>query len=214
LRGQGDSVTRTRPVGYYDAVSAGGEFEIYLTQGPTEDIKLEGQANVLTELSTQVKNNKLIIKYEKNRIKINKPVKIYLTTPKLSGISVSGSNTVRGVTDWQVTDLNLDATGSSNIHLNVKGAHHIDTHTSGSVDMVLNGDATSHDLDISGSGNIKAFGLITKEADIKVSGSGKCEVSVTNRLQAKISGSGKVRYKGSPVVSTNISGSGSVSQVE
>ncbi|RDC63464.1 head GIN domain-containing protein [Adhaeribacter pallidiroseus] len=214
LRGRGDTVSRTRPVGNFDAVSAGGEFEIYLSQGPTKDILLEGQENVLTEVSTQVRNNKLYIEFEKNRVKIQKPVRIYLTTPQLTGISVSGANSVRSLTDWQVDNLNIDASGNSSIYLNVKGAQTIETDISGSVNMELNGDAEFQKIDISGSGNIKAFGLATKTADIDISGSGKCEVTVLDKIDAKLSGSGRVRYKGSPTVNTKISGSGSVVQVD
>ncbi len=214
LRGRGDIVSRTRPVGTFDAVSAGGEFEIFLTQGPAEDLLLEGQDNVLSELSTQVRNNKLIIKYDKNRVKISKPVRIYITTPQLTALSISGSNTVRSLTDWQVNDFDLESSGNTNIHLTLKGAQSIDTRVSGSADIELNGEAVNHDIDISGSGNIKAFDLTTKEADISVSGSGKCEVTVIDRLKATLSGSGRVRYKGSPTVSTKISGSGSVTQAD
>ncbi|QMU28000.1 head GIN domain-containing protein [Adhaeribacter radiodurans] len=214
LRGRGDVVSRTRPVTNYNAVSAGGEFEIFLTQGPSKDLLLEGQENVLSELSTEVRNNKLIIKYDKKHVKTSRPVRIYITTPQLIELSVSGANSVRSLTEWQVNDFDLEASGNTDIHLTLKGAQSIDTELSGSADVEINGDAVYHDIDISGSGNVKAFDLITKEADISVSGSGKCELSVSDRLKATLSGSGRVRYKGNPTVSTKISGSGSVSQVD
>ncbi|QNF35155.1 DUF2807 domain-containing protein [Adhaeribacter swui] len=214
LRGHGDVVSRTRPVGNFSAVDAGGEFEIYLKQGPAEDILLEGQANVLTEVSTHVRNNKLYIEFDRKRVRLNRPVKIYLTTPELTGISVSGANSVRGLNEFQVDDLDIRASGNSTIYLNVKNAHTIESDISGSVNMELNGDAQHQEIDISGSGNIQTFGLSTKTADIEISGSGKCDVSVTDKIEAKLSGSGRVRYKGNPAVSTKISGSGSVVQVD
>jgi len=213
LRGRGDVVSRNRPVGTFNEISAGGEFEIFLSQGPAKDLLLEGQENVLSELSTEVRNNKLIIKYDKKHVKTRKPVRIYITTPELNEVSVSGANSVRSLTDWQVNDFDIEASGNTDIHLTLKGAQTIDTELSGSANMELNGDAVYHDIDISGSGNVKAFDLITKEADISISGSGKCEVTVSDHLKATLSGSGRVRYKGNPTVSTKISGSGSVSQV-
>jgi hypothetical protein len=213
LRGHGDVVSRSRPVGTFDKINAGGEFDIYLSQGPAEDIALEGQENVLTELSTQVRGNTLYIKYDRNRVRVNKIPKIYITTPQLSGLKVSGANSVRGLTDWQVNELDIDASGSGNINLNVKDASTIDSHISGSADIYLAGNADNHEIDISGSGTIKAFELSTKTTEVKVSGSGRSEVTVSEHLKANITGSGKVRYKGSPVVDTKITGSGSVSQV-
>jgi hypothetical protein len=214
LRGEGDAVTQTRPVAHFDAVSAGGEFEIFLSQGPSQDIRLEGQENILAELSTQVSHNKLEIKYNRHRVKARKPVRIYLTMPALREVSLSGANTLQGLTPWQVDALELHASGSGTIDMTVTGAHRLESKTSGSARITLSGNADRYEMDISGSGKIRAFGLTTKTADVEVSGSGNCELVVTEQLKTRISGSGKVRYKGNPVVSTSISGSGSVIRVE
>ncbi|MGV3586132.1 MAG: head GIN domain-containing protein [Adhaeribacter sp.] len=214
LRGKGDSISLTRPVGAFDEISMGGDFEVYLTQGPAKDILLEGQENILNELSTQVRDHKLIIKYDRNRVKAHKPVRIYITTPELTEIEVSGSNTVRGLTDWDVNDFEIEASGSNTIDLNLKSADEIKTQVSGSANINLNGDANDFDIQISGSGKIKAFGLTTKTADVNVSGSGRCELTVTNHLKAKISGSGNVQYRGNPTVDTSISGSGRVTKAD
>jgi hypothetical protein len=214
LRGQGDTISLTRPVAAFDEISMGGDFEVYLTQGPAKDILLEGQENVLNELSTQVRDHKLEIKYNRNRVKWHKPVRIYITTPELTEISVSGSNTVRGLTDWQVNNFEIDASGSNTVDLNLKGANEIKNQVSGSADITLNGDAKDFDIQISGSGKVKAFGLTTKTADVNVSGSGKCELTVTERLKARISGSGNVQYRGNPTVDTSISGSGRVTKAD
>lgn len=213
LRGNGDVVSRTRPVGTFDKIDFGGEFDIYLSQGPAEDVLLEGQENVLNEISTQVRGNTLYVKYDKKRVRVNKIPQIYITTEQLSGLRVSGANSVRGLTEWQVNDLDVDASGSGNINLKLKNAKTIDTDISGSADVYLAGNADDHAIEISGSGTVNAFDLSTKTADVKVSGSGRCELTVLERLEANISGSGKVRYKGNPVVDTKITGSGSVSQV-
>ena len=214
LRGQGDTISLTRPVAAFDEISMGGDFEVYLTQGPAKDILLEGQENVLNELSTQVRDHKLEIKYNRNRVKAHKPVRIYITTPELTEISVSGSNTVRGLTDWQVNNFEIDASGNNTVDLNLKGANEIKNQVSGSANITLNGDAKDFDIQISGSGKVKAFGLTTKTADVNVSGSGKCELTVTERLKARISGSGNVQYRGNPTVDTSISGSGRVTKAD
>ena len=214
LRGQGDTISLTRTVGSFDEISMGGDFEVYLTQGPAKEILLEGQENILNELSTQVRDNKLEIKYTRNRVKAHKQVRIYITTPELSEISISGSNTVRGLTDWQVNDFEIDASGSNTVDLNLKGADELKTQVSGSANINLNGDAKDFDIQISGSGRVKAFGLTTKTADVNVSGSGKCELTVTDNLKARISGSGNVQYRGNPTVDTSISGSGRVTKAD
>jgi hypothetical protein len=210
LRGHGDVVSHTRTVGTFNEIDAGGEFEIYLTQGPVKDIVLEGQENILADLSTTTRNNRLEIKYHHNNVKIDEPVRIYITTPNLSEISVSGANKVQGLTDWQVDDLHVSSSGSGEISLTLLDADFVESDISGSGEINLKGDAHQHDLDISGSGELNAFELNTAKTSVHISGSGKSDVRVTDELEANISGSGRVRYKGNPSVSTSISGSGKV----
>jgi hypothetical protein len=210
LRGHGDIVSRSRTVGSFDKIEMGGEFDVYLRQGPAEDIVLEGQENVLAELSTTTRNNRLEIKYNRSRVRIDEPVRIYITTPHLTELSLSGSNKVQGLTDWQVNDLNLNSSGSGEINLTVRDADFVESHISGSGEINLQGDAYIHELDISGSGKLNAFDLYTTKTDVNISGSGKSDVRVSEALKANISGSGTVRYKGNPSVSTSVSGSGKI----
>ncbi|MNE93141.1 hypothetical protein D3C80_1909490 [compost metagenome] len=81
---------------------------------------------------------------------------------------------------------------------------------SGSGIIELWGSAVNTDHTISGSGNIKTFGLLSKNTKSTISGSGNCEVNVSDLLNVNISGSGNVIYIGSPQITQNISGSGKV----
>ncbi|KAA9340665.1 head GIN domain-containing protein [Adhaeribacter soli] len=214
LRGKGDIISKTRTVGTYEAISVGGEFEIYLTQGPAQDIKLEGQENVLAEVITTTRNNELKIEFNKDNVKIDEPVRVYLSTPNLKEINLSGANRVIGATDWQVNDFKVSTSGSSTVNLTLKGAADVQTRISGSGEITYYGDASTHDLEISGSGKLKAFGFTTKISDIGISGSGRAEVMAIEKLSAQVSGSGKVYYKGNPAENSSVSGSGSISKVD
>jgi phage-related protein len=66
------------------------------------------------------------------------------------------------------------------------------------------------DIHISGSGDVRNFGLQATKAKVKVSGSGNTEITVSNFLDVRINGSGDVYYKGNPSVNADISGSGKV----
>ena len=210
LRGHGDDVTRTRSVGNFDKIDMGGEFEVYLKQGPAEDIILEGQENVLADIRTTTNNNELEIEFRSNRVKISDPVRVYITTPNLKALNFSGSNSVRGLTNWNVDDLELKMSGSGSIDLTLIGADEVESSLSGSGEIILDGDANEHNLDISGSGKLKAFNLATKVTTVKISGSGKSDVRAAEKLKANISGSGTVRYKGNPGIESSVSGSGKI----
>ena len=74
----------------------------------------------------------------------------------------------------------------------------------------MKGSAWEHSINISGSGNVRAFGLDTKSTYVRISGSGNSEVTVQDYLNVTISGSGSVYYKGNPDIEANISGSGTI----
>ena len=76
--------------------------------------------------------------------------------------------------------------------------------------MKISGSANQQHFDISGSGDIHAFGLPGKSANVDITGSGNCEVNVSDQLNVEISGSGNVYYLGNPSITTDITGSGNV----
>lgn len=211
VRGRGDVVTETRSVPTFDAVEADGDFEVYLTQGPAEDIRLEGQNNILDVVTTKVDGRELEIKFKSFvNVRRHKPIRIYITNPSLTSLDLAGSGRAEGRSDWNVDDLRLSVSGSGSIDMDIIGANDVNSRISGSGNMYMSGDADQFESEISGSGNVRAFGLVTKRANMKISGSGNSELTVTQSLDARISGSGNVRYKGSPTVNASVSGSGKV----
>ena len=215
VRGRGDVVTETRAVPAFNAVEVGGDFEVYLQQGPAEDIRVEGQENVLDVVTTKVDGQELEIKFKPLvNVGRHKTIRVYITTPALASLELSGSSRAEGQTPWTVDNLNLKVSGSGSLALDVREANEVESRISGSGSMNLSGDAEDFENEISGSGNVRAFGLVTKRAAARISGSGNCELTVTQSLNARISGSGNVRYKGDPTVNVTVSGSGKVMRVD
>lgn len=215
IRGRGDTVTKFRVVSTFDAVEVNGDFEVYLTQGPGQEVRLEGQENVLDAITTQIDGRELEIKFKPFvNVRNHKPIRVYITNPTLTGVELSGSSRAEGQTPWTVDNLNLRVSGSGSMALEVREANAVDSRISGSGTLSLSGDAEDFESEISGSGDVRAFSLVTKRADAKISGSGNCELTVTQSLNARISGSGNVRYRGEPVVNVSVSGSGKVTRVD
>ncbi|CAA9230089.1 MAG: hypothetical protein AVDCRST_MAG56-871 [uncultured Cytophagales bacterium] len=214
IRGRGDVVTQTRAVGPFSDVEIGGDFEVYLRQGPAEAIRLEGQENVLDVVTAKVEGQELEIKFKPfANVRKHKTIRVYITNPTLTGLELSGSSRAEGQTPWTVDNLSLKVSGSGSLELEMREANEVESRISGSGSMSLRGDAEDFENEISGSGNVRAFDLVTRRADTKISGSGNCELTVTQSLNARISGSGDVRYKGDPTVNVSVSGSGKVTRV-
>jgi hypothetical protein len=215
VRGRGDVVNQTRAVSTFTAVEVSGDFEVYLRQGPAEDIRLEGQQNVLDVVTTKVDGQELEIKFKPFvNVGRHKPIRVYITNPTLTSLDLSGSSRAEGQTPWTVDNLHLKVSGSGSLSLEMQEANEVESRISGSGSMNLSGDAEDFQSEISGSGDVRAFGFVVKRADAKISGSGNCELTVTQSLNARISGSGNVRYKGDPSVNVSVSGSGKVTRVD
>jgi hypothetical protein len=209
IEGTGPVVERKISLDNIKGISLPGSAKIYLTQGNKQDVRIEGQENIIDNLNT-------IVTGEIWRIDNKKPVwrcetlKIYITLEKLRLIKISGSGDVFTTNHFTgLNDLEIRISGSGNLDLDIE-ADDITTHVSGSGDITLRGIADNLDSGISGSGSIRASELKVGTADVRVSGSGGMDLWVTDRLNAHISGSGNIYYTGNPKIDTSISGSGHV----
>ncbi|PJJ48778.1 head GIN domain-containing protein [Hymenobacter chitinivorans] len=210
VSGNGPVVAENRTVASFSRLELSIDAEVYLTQGPSRTVRVEAQQNILDVLQTNVNGERLAISYGRATVRRHEPVRVYVTTPDLSSVAVSGSGSVVGQTAWRVDNLGLSLSGSGGIDLGVLGAQSLRTDISGSGAVRLSGDAARHELHLSGSGAVEAYPLTTAAAEVSISGSGGAHLTVTRTLQATISGSGKVYYKGQPALTVHTSGSGRV----
>jgi len=93
-------------------------------------------------------------------------------------------------------------------------AANVSTSGSGVTELNLKGQATSHDIDLSGSGHVYALDFVVGACDIQTSGVGHSEVNVLNKLSVHSSGASEVKYRGNPSSVTNDkSGASSIEKV-
>jgi hypothetical protein len=173
-------------------------------------VRVEGQRNILDILKTDVRDDRLRIRFDRGILDSHDAIRVYITLPTLTSMSVAGSGLVQGQGLWSVQDLSLNVYGSGDIELPQLGARDLRTSISGSGDVRLGGDARRHRLEINGSGEVNAFELTQATADVRISGSGNTRLHVTQALEATIIGSGTVYYRGQPTVTSSISGSGRI----
>ncbi|TGE26231.1 head GIN domain-containing protein [Hymenobacter metallicola] len=210
VTGSGPVVTENRTVPGFSRLELAVDADVYLTQGATRTVRVEAQQNILDVLQTNVSGERLSIGYGRVNVRNHEPIKVFIQTPALSNVAVSGSGKVVGQNAWRADDLGLSLSGSGGIDLSVVGAQNLRTDISGSGAVRLAGDARRHEVHISGSGSVDAYPLTVQAAEVHISGSGSTYLTATQTLTASISGSGKVYYKGRPSVTVRTSGSGRV----
>lgn len=209
MTGEGPIVTKNLDLEKFDAVGLQISGDLYLKQGNTQSVRIEGQQNILDNIKTEVTDGYWKIKFDKPVRKHDK-LKVYITLPNLTAARVSGAGDIIGENKFTgLGDLALSISGSGNVKFAAEAAS-IELRISGSGDMEIDGSAATLQLGISGSGDIDAYSLTAKKCNVRISGSGDCKINVTDNLEAKISGSGDIQYKGRPRITSKISGSGGI----
>ncbi len=209
LTGSGGNETRIIELDAIDRFELFGAIELEIKEGSEQLIEVRSESNLIDRMMDDsfVENGKW-------RVGINDcvnfdDIKITATLPFLKGISIDGSGEVK--TDGvfgNIDSLELNVTGSGDLKLDLgDNMSYINSTISGSGDLNLTGEAITHSVNISGSADIKSFGLKTRNTDITASGSIDCQVFVESKLDLKISGSGDVCYRGMPQINTSNSGS-------
>lgn len=225
-----------RDVGEFTKISFGYPGKLYLKQGSPQKVELEGDRSVLEEVETEVDGGRLRIGREGRwfdwKSDSKDKITVYITVPRIEGISVSGSGDVIGQSKFKANNLDLKVSGSGSLSLEADASGDVEADVSGSGNMDLRGQFGSVESDVSGSGKIRITATIDADADFSISGSGRIEAAgnadavkanisgsgrvlaadlKTNRCNVRISGSGDVEINVVEELDANISGSGSVS---
>ena len=209
IEGNYDLQTEERNSGSFTGVESKGSFRVEIIPDDDTWIEVKAESNVIPYIETWTNGNTLIVEYRHGyNIREHYPVEVFLHTPDLESISLSGSGrVVSGSFDTPRADIRISGSGSIDCAFETD---HLEAAVSGSGNLMISGTATDTELRISGSGNIQSLDLLQYNCSANISGSGNIKASVSHSLDARISGSGCVYYIGDPVVSSHISGSGRV----
>lgn len=209
IEGNGIQRTEERSDEGFTEIATNGDFEVHVTPGRTYSVEVTAESNLLPYISTEVDGKKLKIRTTGiHSLRQTLPIEIYITTPILNGVSISGSGYIE-TGSFLSDDFYAHISGSGDIITKVN-CDKIDANVSGSGILTISGIADYTRFLISGSGKIKSYNLEQSDCDATISGSGDMYVNAANSIDAHISGSGKVFYINYPAIHTSISGSGGV----
>lgn len=184
----------------FTAVKASSGVDVYLSQGTSESVEVEGEEESLKYLITEVDGNTLVIRMDdswKNLLRKMEPVKVYVSFTKLEAISASGGSDIYGQGELTFEELRIASSGGADVRLNLQ-AEELEVHCSGGADVVLSGTADFMKGVSSGGSDIKAKDLEVEEADISSSGASDVHIQVARSLKAAASGASDIVYYGNP----------------
>jgi hypothetical protein len=200
----------------FHAVDAQGSFDVYITQGSTESVKVDAPADVMDRVITEVVHGTLKIHNKRNNggdwsWTGHKKIVVYVSIRDIDAIGISGSGDVYFKDGIHAEHLSISVNGSGDAFGKIE-TKELACDVSGSGNIKLTGHAETSSVSVSGSGDYSARDVTTNSTAVQVSGSGNANINASSSITAQVSGSGDVRYTGgaSHVVKSK-SGSGDIS---
>ena len=176
VTGSGKIAMETRNVSGFTSVTLAGIGNVYLTQGKAESVRIEAEDNLIPYFETSVQGSTLTIGVKNQYIGVDlqptKPVKFYVTLPKIEAVTLAGSGNIFAG-EIQTSAFKISLLGSGNISADTLTATTANLRLAGSGDITL-GSLTADGLtaNIAGSGNIKVSTLKATTVRATTAGSG------------------------------------------
>jgi hypothetical protein len=231
LAGSGISIAKSHPavkvnfseivdrhLSGFHAVDVAGSFDVYISQGSTESVKVEAPADIMSRIITEVDGGVLKIYNKHDTFNWgdlwghHKKIVVYVVARDLNSVNLSGSGDAFFKDGIRANNLKLNISGSGDMTGRVD-TKNLECNITGSGDMKLSGRTESSGVTLVGSGDYTARNLLTVNCAVRVSGSGDAQVNASERIDASVSGSGDVRYTGSAkLVNSRKNGSGDISR--
>ncbi len=210
IEGNNHVVYKTRDISAFNEVVSTGNFDVKIVIADSTSLIVQAEENLFPFIMTTVRGQKFYAEVKDDyQIDNNQPIKIFLSTPNLEGVMLTGSGII--VCDSLTTDLlSAEITGSGRIEFSKVIAKDVIGDIPGPGEIFISGEADKSEFYISGSGNIQCLDLHQTYCYSNISGSGNIYTYVIEYLEVDISGSGSVYFSGSPEIDSYISGSGQV----
>ncbi|NIG57715.1 head GIN domain-containing protein [Chitinophaga sp. Cy-1792] len=213
VKGSGVSKTEDRSVSGFSGVSTSGVYNVVLTQGGAEAVKVEADDNLLPYIETVVSGKSLEIK-TKNGVNIEPKSKItvYVTIKELKAISASGACKVTGTGTISGSNLGVELSGATLMNLDIAMSK-VNVDASGASRLDLTGKTGAVNVGASGAAIIRTEKLNADNVNVDASGGSVVRVNAEKALNVGASGGSSIRYSGAAKVNSSTSGGASVSRL-
>jgi len=197
IEGSGNVITKDVTIQPFDQLEANGVFNVVLTQGNKESLKIEAEDNLQALFEIKNEGSKLMVDMKKDsHFNSKKKMTVYITFKNLKSIDLKMVGNVSSEGNLNFSDLSLanKSVGSVDLALN---AQKLDINNKSVGNLRLSGKAENAIIRSNSVGAIKASDLLVQTMDIDNDGVGSAEVNAVKELKVKDSFLGKVKNAGS-----------------
>ena len=216
LNASSDDWKKDRAISGFTGLNVSSGIDVYLTQGNSEKLTFEVKGVDEDRVMSTVERGTLKLYIDRKgfsnwNLGRNTYVKAYVTFKQLTSLQASGGSDVFGQGTLSFNDLNVDASGGSDVKLTLK-ASNVNVEASGGADAVLQGSARSLNASGSGGADLDARKLTVDVCRAHSSGGSDVYVNATQELTMQASGGSDIYYYGSAkVLSKSKSGGSDIS---
>jgi hypothetical protein len=205
IEGNGNIVTREVAVQSFTALKASGVYELNLSQGSKESVKIEADENLQEYFEVKNNGTKLVIDMDKLKNKSlngKLKLKVYVTFKKLTDIELKTVGNIKSEEQLSFDDLKISNNSVGNLSLNLN-ANSVKMRNQSVGNVTLTGKAQDAVFDNNGVGSLKAGDFIVQNVKIDNDGVGSAEVNAAKDIQVKENFLGKVTNKGAAPIKSS-----------
>jgi len=200
IEGSGNVITKDISVKSFDELDASGVFNLQLSQGDKETLRIEADDNLMDLFIVENEGSTLKIKMKKNsNFNSKKQLKVYITFKTLKSINLGMVGGTSSDDKLKFTDLKLknQSVGSVSLNMTLQTLN-MENQSVGSVK--LEGSAENAIVKNNSVGSINAGNFVVQKMDIENNGVGSATVNAEKELKYSDSFLGKVSNRGNATV--------------
>lgn len=198
IEGNGHLVTKDVSVQPFTALDASGVYELKLTQGAAESVKIEADENLQELFTVRNDGSRLVIEMKslKNKnLKSKNKMRVHVQFKNLKALDLKTVGNVSSGNDLQFDDFHFTNRSVGNVDLDLK-ASTLNLENTSVGNVKLSGQADNAVMKNSGVGSLQAGDFVVQTLDIDNSGVGSAEVNAAKGLKVTDSFLGKVKNRG------------------
>lgn len=198
VTGNGNVVTREIPVSSFDQLRSSGVYQLQLSQGDKESVKIEADENLQEYFSVKNEGSKLVIDMTKKKnLNIRKSTKmiVHVTFRSLKSMDLNMVGSVRSAEPLSFSDLKVKNNSVGSVDLKLT-ANSFDLDNSAVGSVTLSGKAQRAVINSDAVGGIRAGDFVVQTLTIDNDGVGSAEVNAEKEIHVKDSFLGKVKNRG------------------
>jgi hypothetical protein len=200
IEGSGNMITKDITIKSFDELDASGIFNLQLSQGDKESVKIEADDNLMDLFIVENEGSTLKISMKKNsNFNSKKHLRVYVTFKTLKTMNLSMVGGTSSDDKLKFADLKLknQSVGSVSLNMTLQTLN-LENQSVGSVK--LEGSADNAVVKNNSVGSINAGNFVVQKMDIENNGVGTATVNAEKELKYSDSFLGKVSNRGNATV--------------